>query len=209
MKIISTLHRRRSGYTLIELMFSIAFLSALVLGATISFVNILGIYNRAQGLTRTQDAARDSLDTISRDLVHTTDYITTPAPSLSDGITDISDFYCLRDIEGASEKGYALLQLSDRNYHLARLQDCSSTANYQLLVPSPTWSKSTTIAGGVQNSSCTDALQIESLPNVEPKVWRVTVRVSHGDRDPCGAANENLGDTRAASTVLTTHVVKQ
>ncbi|MCC7543149.1 hypothetical protein IT415_00330 [bacterium] len=198
---------KRSGFTLIELTFSIAFLSMLALGATISFVNIIGIYNRAQGLTRTQDAARNAMDALSRDLVRTTDVLTTPAPTLAPvaGVSGVARFHCLRDSEGASERGYALLRLADNRFHLARLQNCSTLANYQLLAPLPTWSTST--ASPV--SDCADAFVIRQVPKSVPKVWQVTVRVTQGDRDPCGAPDANARDTLAATTVLSTHVVNQ
>lgn len=196
-------HTNRRGYTLIELMFSIAFLSALVLGATLSFVNILGLYNRAQGLTRTQSAARDAISVLSRDLGHTSEIEVKNGPLATTGAST-NTVTCLKDDRGGVDRGYALLQMSDGKAHLARLQSCSSLTDYQLLVPSPVWSTSV-------SPSCTDAFTIEDANEgkaVEPKTWKVTVRVSHGERNPCGT-DVAASDSFAASTVLTTHVVHQ
>lgn len=135
-----------AGFTLIEITFSIAFLSMMMVSVLAGFLGVLSLYNQAQGLGRTADNARSSMSVLVSDLRQTTKVEYWPNgtdvtakdtfmypdtttlvnanprvfPAASQSLRNsIKDFYCLSS--DTRQIGYALLYNNNtRKFHLAR-----------------------------------------------------------------------------------------
>jgi|GEM_PF-6214880 len=218
------------GFTLVELTLSIAMYTFISLVAVTSFVGIFGIYNKAQSLTRTQQQARESIDSLIRDLRNTekVEYFATSGvvdslnasaranPADADALSgSIRDFYCLTSTTSGFSRGYAALYLASTNkYHLIRMNDCTSTKNYELLIGPDTWLDAPSGGPGSPGllQPCVSGedlrpLQIKSVVvGSQPAIWDVTVAAHRGTRVKCVLGQEGIADQFSAETTLRTIV---
>lgn len=211
---------RPKGFSLLELTFSIAFYTFIVLTAVTSFIGIFGIYNKSQNLTRTQLQSRAALDTLVRDLRNTElrSFSASPVgPLASDpgGLASrLSSIFCLTASDGFV-KAYAALYLPEtQHFHLIRMQNCDTTVGYEMLIGPDTWlddpvGASQNTPGDLANSGDLNAvpLQITQLNGGStPKVWQVTVAAHSGSRVKTLPGQQDLVDQFSAETTLQTVV---
>ena len=203
--------KARRGFTLVELTFSIAFLTVLAFGSTITFVYILGVYNKAQSLTRTQAAARQSMDALVRDL-RLTDAV------IPRSLVGFKNAYCLSKSDGSTTL-YALRLSSTGKYQLVRYSiGCNAsipvaiaaTQPYEQLVAGDLWSDDGTLpveyaALVIQpaDSRC-PTVNTAGCPTTVP-IWLVRTSVFRGasvaGKIP-GTASADVKDTFGAGTTL-------
>jgi type II secretory pathway pseudopilin PulG len=196
------LHKRRGGYTLLELTLSIAFYTVIVTIALVGFVGIFGIYNKAQSLTRTQEEARRGIDALSRDLRLANSAVLETGP-----IPNILKYYCLSI--GTNNIGYGLKDLGSNVYALVRANSCDSAGftNATLVTSSDVWVERTPLWSTTPVDQSPFVIsQVETATN-GPKVWQVRLGVFRGLSAP-GKSNFVIGaDMFGAGTVLQSLVV--
>lgn len=191
----------RPGFTLIELSFSLAFYTTIVTIALATFLGILGVYSRAQNLTRTQTVARSTLDTLIKDLRtaqnvrHYALYNSndTETGTLVNPIRDINenlryyarDYWCITS--DTNQRGYVnLWNASIGRFQLVRMANgCNTFKGYEQLVDNDVWSDTTSNPGNPGNTR-SDApgersLKIDPVTN---KDYRGLVINRIGDSDP-------------------------
>lgn len=203
----------RSGFTLIELTFSISFYTMIVVTALAVFIGVLNLYNRAQGVTRTQLQSRTAMDALVRDLrnAKTIESFATGAasPARSDALAGSAiDVFCLSG-DGFS-RGYAsLFMAATKRYHLVRMQSCTSFTNYELLIGPDVWADVSSAGAGAAGLLPADRkpLQITRVTTLtatpsSPAVWRVRVSAHRGTRVPGVPGQENITDPLSAETIL-------
>lgn len=207
------LHSKRSGFTLIELTFSISFYTVIVVIALVGFIGIFNLYNRAQGITRTQLQARTAMDSLILDLrnAKTVDSYATGSlsPASGDSLAGSArDVFCLSG-DGYS-RGYASLYLPQtQHYHLVRMQSCNSFTNYELLVGTDVWvnvpngsGASPGLLTGAASPLMITRVSTSSLTPATPATWRVHLAVHRGTRVPGVPGFENISDPISAETIL-------
>lgn len=198
---VSTVHRRhKQGYTLLELTFSIAFLTVIVTVSLVSFIGIFGIYSKAQSLTRTQEEARKAMDSLTRDLRQTLSItpITTPV-----GATIVNGL-CLNT--GVRQIGYAQVLVPELGYYvLARSETCTSFATPKYVMSSDVWSdRGPTLWTGDQSSF---AIQQVNASATGPVIWQVRVGAFRGSSAPSKPGFAGETDIYSAGTMLQSIVV--
>ncbi len=199
------LRRKRQGYTLLELTLSIAFYTVIVTIALVGFLGIFGIYNKVQGLSRTQEEARKGMDVLSRDLRQATE-VTVPSPMPS----GVLRAYCLR--VGTQSIGYGLKQVGTTSpaiYTLARSTNCTDYSQSVFVTSTDVWSEK---GGNLDRfPSGAESFVIERVANTggayELTVWQVRFGVFRGESAP-SRLDYNLDRNRySAGTMLQSIVV--
>lgn len=179
--------RKRSGFTLIELSFSITFYTMIVVVALAAFLGILGIYSKAQSLTRTQTVSRSVMDSLVRDLrtaqtvrhfalynSKDTDTNTIPNPVLNnnDAATIANralarDYWCI--ISDSTQRGYVnLWNAKAGHYVLVRMsQGCDTLQGYEQIVDNDVWTDATSninpLAGAAASATDSGALHEDTV----------------------------------------------
>lgn len=224
--------RPRKGFTLLELTLAMAFLTMIALGATATFIYILGVYNKSQSLIRTQSAARSSMDTLVKDL-----RLTGTVFPISTYPAGYKQGYCLVRNDGSLNVLYVLRKSSVNNrYQLIRSPaNCRNITGstwtitnvnqpYEQLVEGDLWSDddttdlSGTVTPGLDgyrpfiitpaDSRCNPAIGAASCPTTA-QVWAARISVFRGASVPGkipGTSTADLKDQFAASTTLQTTV---
>ncbi len=214
-----------NGYTLLELTFAIGLLTFITMTSVAAFVGILGLYNKAQSLVRTQQETRNAIDQLTRDLRQTytviyrassVDYQAAMGGApLRGPISNMKDFFCLTSEDTSFQVGYALLwRQSTGNFHLVRSASCQDFTNVEQTVSLDVWSDKGSgnpvpVDGGVSESSAATPaalpmdrrpLVISQITNTDPKVWYVRVSTYRGGGLP-GTTTFDL-DRFGAQTTL-------
>ncbi|MEI7819007.1 MAG: hypothetical protein WCI47_02720 [bacterium] len=197
-------------------MFSITFFSVILVLAATSFIGVLAIYNRTQGLTRTQLQARVAIDALTRDLrstesvnIATVDADTATAIANGKLPAGSTKSYCLTG-KGFS-KGYAMIPIAGPDYttklHLIRMQSCNTLANYELLVGPDVWSDVQAPGTTIQSPCVAFSIKSAVHDGTISPVWNVAVSAQRGNHVPCDNSNDaNNRDSLSASTILQTIV---
>lgn len=194
------LHKKRGGYTLLELTLSIAFYTVIVTIALAGFIGIFGIYNKAQGLTRTQEETRKGMEALVRDLRQTTSLTTTPVPS------GILYHHCLS--VGTQQVGYGLKQVGTSGiYSLARTTICNNYDNAEFVTSTDVWSE----RGAIRFPSGAYPLEISPVATTSdgsgPAVWQVRFGSFRGPTAPSRSDFNPAVNQFGAGTMLQAIVV--
>lgn len=216
------------GFTLVEITFSIAFLTMILATVLAGFIGIMGLYNRSQGLGLTADAARNSLNVLTDDLRQTTkveffdnsgatdsfagNLNPRPAPFTGDTKT----FYCLTT--DTRQVGYGLVKnATSGKYHLTRFEGsngangCSSLERAQQLVGDDLWSDSNPALPSTPPNDYRPFVITRANPSLvdDAPVWQVRVSAHRGSRIPGVSGQEFLTDQFSAETTLQTTVLSR
>lgn len=208
MVINTTKRKSKKGYTLVELTFSIALYTSMVMIALIGFISIFGIYNKAQSLTRTQEEARQAMDILTRDLRQTSGLLAVTPPA------DILYPYCL-DMSGR-QVGYGLKFLTDKEHYVlvrsAGIADACSNFDKATLVTSPdVWSDKKAPIGPFDPAVAPPLAisQVANTGDVSSVVWQVRVGVFRGVSAPEMPGFSSYTDQFGAGTVLQSIVISR
>jgi len=196
----SLVHRRhKKGYTLLELTFSIAFLTVIVTVSLVSFIGIFGIYSKAQSLTRTQEEARKAMDSLTRDLRQTlsiTPITTAAGATIANGV-------CLNT--GVRQIGYAQVLVPELGYYvLARSDDCATFATPKYVMSTDVWSDRNPVWAGAQSSFVVEQVNASASG---PVIWQVRVGAFRGASAPSKLGFAGETDIYSAGTMLQSIVV--
>lgn len=167
MQLVAPTARRRPGYSIVELIFAIAFLTSISAICLAGFVNIFGLFNKAQSVARTQEEARNAIDVIMRDLRNTTSidgldmatpgFVTvTPAADLAavppaaviasgtfSRTSPSKDVFCLHQATTGKSVGYVLMRTGTGTataFRLFRTDGCWDFTRATQLVSQDVWS---------------------------------------------------------------------
>jgi Tfp pilus assembly protein PilW len=195
------LHRKRGGYTLLELTLSIAFYTVIVTIALVGFIGIFGIYNKVQGLTRTQEETRKGMDALTRDLRQTTG-VTYPV------VSDVRHAHCLT-VDNNQPVGYGLKRVGATDqYALARSTSCTDYANAVFVTSTDVWSDKNPFF----QDAGTQPLQISAVTTAGsggsgPKVWQVRFATFRGISAPTMTSYNSATNQFGAGTMLQSLIV--
>lgn len=175
-------HRAKKAFTLIELVLSLSIYTSLLVIALIGILGIFGIYNKTQGLTRSQQSARGALDVLIRDLRET---------KVVEDIPGVQAGRCLTNPSSGFKVGYGYVQPapgSDRpnDVFLARVTNCDmgSFANSSvppLVIGPDVWIDKTSTAFP-ESIFRIDKLTLET--DSAKSIWRVRVGAFRGNIAP-------------------------
>lgn len=207
---------KRGGYTLLELTFSIALYTAIVLMCLIGFIGIFGIYNKAQSLTRTQEEARKAMDALTRDLRQTI-RVTKPATTVSYGGQPVLAVHCLDT--GGQNVAYGLGFVTSRNHYvLVRSTSCTDFSQASLVTSSDVWTEKfapdlwpDTIAddGNPPDTAPLKISQVATTGGFGPVVWQVRIGVFRGATAPSKNPTAAVTDQFGAGTMLQSVVISR
>lgn len=196
----SKLRNHKKGYTLIELTFSIAFLTILVTVSLVSFIGIFGIYSKAQSLTRTQEEARQAMDAITRDLRQTVSVSQITGPVT--GAT-ILNGYCLN--AGVRQIGYAQVLVAELGYYvLAKSESCTDFTSPRYVMSTDVWSDRDPLWSGAQSSFLIEQVNVTADG---PVIWQTRVGAFRGASAPSKPGSATETDVFSAGTMLQSIVV--
>ncbi len=228
MKSVKSYHPQ--GFTLIEITFSIAFLTMILATVLAGFIGIMGLYNRSQGLGLTATAARNSLNTLTEDLRQTTKVEFFSGPGANDTFGNanprsapfpsapIKTFYCLTS--DTRQIGYGLVRnATSGRFHLTRFEGsngangCSSLERAQQLVGDDLWSDSSPSLPEPPSKDYRPFVITRANANpalaADAPVWQLRVSVHRGSRIPGVSGQEFLTDQFSAETTLQTTVLSR
>lgn len=199
------LHRKRGGFTLLELTLSIAFYTVIVTIALVGFIGIFGIYNKVQGLTRTQEETRKGMDALTRDL-RQTEGVTYPVVGV---VGDILYAHCL-SVDN-QPVGYGLKLVPTTGiYALARSTSCTNYANAVFVTSTDVWSERGGPAG-VRFPPAAQPLVISPVVTTSaasgPKVWQVRFGSFRGTSAPSRSDYNSATNQFGAGTMLQSLIV--
>lgn len=192
--------RKRTGYTLIELILSMSFLTVIVTVSIVSFIGVFGIYSKAQSLTRTQEEARKAMDSLTRDLRQTLSITPITGPV---GAT-IANGVCLN--KGVRQVGYAQRLVPELGYYvLARSEDCATFATPKYVMSTDVWSdRGPSLWAGAQSSFAVEQVNASATG---PVIWQVRVGAFRGSSAPSKPGFAGETDIYSAGTMLQSIVV--
>jgi len=210
------LGHKRGGYTLLELTFSIALYTAIVLMCLIGFIGIFGIYNKAQSLTRTQEEARKAMDALTRDLRQTI-RVTKPATVVSYGARPVLALHCLDT--GGQNVGYGLGYIASQNHYvLVRSTNCTDFSQAALVTSPDVWSEklapnlwpdTSTDDGVAPDTAPFKISQVATTGGIGPVVWQVRIGVFRGATAPSKNPTAAVTDQFGAGTMLQSVVISR
>lgn len=172
--------KHRSGYTLVELTFSLGIYTALVVSALVGFLGILGIYNKAQSLTRVQQETRKALDIVSRDLREAR--LVSPVSTSSSLING----YCLQNTSTGLQVAYGQALIPGRPGYLGlvRSESCNPSSADQLVFITATDVWTDRSPNGFDAANRSFVISNVTSASSSSKVWKVRVGAFRGNSAP-------------------------